>query len=71
MFGAVDMSFPTEVVEVDNFYPSVSVVYYFLLTVVVVCDSPMIDTHRYIGTIGDKELYVIALWHEIICVGCL
>ena len=71
MFGAVDMSFPTEVVEVDYFYPSISVVYHFLLTVVVVCDSPMKDAHRYIGTIGDKELYVIALWHAIICVGCL
>ena len=71
MFGVVDMSFPTEVVEVDYLYPSIGVVYHFLLTVVVVCDSPMIDEHRYIGTIGDKELYVIALWHEIICVGCL
>ena len=71
MFGAVDMSFPTEVVEVDYLYPSVGVVYHFFLTVVVVCDSPMIDEHRHIGTIGDKELYVIALWHGITCVGCL
>lgn len=71
MFGAVDMSFPTEVVEVDYLYSPIGVVYHFLLTVVVVCDSPMIDTHRYIGTIGDKELYVIALWHTIICVGSL